>query len=342
VNERENYLRALEFNSPQWIPVMFELLPSLWLRHGAALEEMVLHHPNVFPDYSLGEYKHYKLDPFFTAGKPLADDWGCIWLGAVDGILAQVIEHSLAEWASLEHFRPPDPAKQFDWTQIRAEAKQQRRMGKVVRGSLSIIQGGFFDRLQFLRGMENLMVDFAEHAPQLDRLIEMLVDYNRKYIRLWLEVGIDQLYAHGDIGAQNSLIFSPRTFKRYLKPAYMELFQICRRAGVHVWYSSDGRILEVVDDLIECGVTLHDPQLGPNPLEGMAAKYKGRLCAQVDINSQMLPFWSPEEIRRQVKDVIHAMDDPRGGLMLFFSATGDVPLANIEAACQAWEDNSRF
>jgi len=268
----------------------------------------------------------------------VVDDWDCLWLGATDGLLCQVVGHPLADWSVFEKLRPPDPAAQFDWPAIRAQVADQRSRGELTRGSLSITQGGFFDRLQFLRGMENLMIDFAEQPPQLDLLIEMLVEYNRKYIRLWLELGVDQICSHGDIGAQNSLMFSPGVFKRYLKPAYKELFGMCRQAGAHVWYSSDGRMLEVVDDLIECGVSLHDPQLGPNPLEGLVAKYKGRLCAQVDINAQMLPVWSPAEIRQQVKSVVEAMADPRGGLMLFFCANADVPLVNIEAACLAWEE----
>jgi len=338
MNERENYLRALEFRSPEWIPVMFEFTPDLWLHRGATLEEIVLRHPRIFPAYQAGEYTRYALDPFFTAGKLLVDDWGCGWQGAVNGLLGQVVEHPLADWTALDSFQPPDPATQFNWEALRAQAVEQRRRGELVRGMLSITQGGFFDRLQFLRGMQNLMIDFMEEPAKLDRLIAMLVEYNRRYIRLWLDIGVDQIYCHGDIGAQNSLMFSPKTFKRYLKPAYMELFGMCRQAGVHVWYSSDGRMLEVVDDLIDCGVTLHDPQLGPNPLKGLVEKYKGRLCAQVDINAQMLPFWSPKEIRQQVKEVVEAMSDSRGGVMLFFGSNADVPMSNIEAACLACEE----
>jgi uroporphyrinogen decarboxylase len=342
MNERENYLRTLEFRSPEWIPVMVELTPDTWLRHGAALEKIVLRHPNAFPAYQAGEYTRYILDPYFTAGKYVVDDWGCVWHGAVNGLLNMVVEHPLSDWSALDSLRPPDPAVQFDWAQLHAEVIEQRRKGELTRGMLSIPRGGFFDRLQFLRGMQNLMIDFVEQPPELDRLIEMLVDYNRKYIQLWLDIGVDQIYCHGDIGAQNSLMFSPRTFKRYIKPAYQELFGMCRQAGVHVWYSSDGRMLEVVDDLIECGVTLHDPQLGPNPLQGLVAKYKGRLCAQVDINAQMLPFWSPAEIRRQVREVVEAMSDSRGGLMLFFGVNADLPLVNLEAICLAWEEYCHY
>ena len=48
ITARENFLRAVEFRDPEWIPIVFELLPALWKRHGEALEEFVFRHPLVF------------------------------------------------------------------------------------------------------------------------------------------------------------------------------------------------------------------------------------------------------------------------------------------------------
>jgi hypothetical protein len=45
LSERENYLRALEFRQPEWVPVTFDMGPSLWLKHGERLEALVLRHP---------------------------------------------------------------------------------------------------------------------------------------------------------------------------------------------------------------------------------------------------------------------------------------------------------
>jgi uroporphyrinogen decarboxylase len=338
MSERENTLRALEFRSPEWIPVSFDLGASTWLKYGAALEEIVLLHPRIFPDYQPGSFLGYKLDPFYRAGIHTQDDWGCIWYGKEAGMLGQVVGHPLADWKQLAHFHPPLPREQFNWPALRQQVEDDRQAGRLTRGVMSITQGGFFDRMQFLRGMENLLVDFMDEPPELTSLIEMLLDYNMAVIRQWLEIGVDQICFHGDIGTQKSLLFSPLIFRKFLKLAYREMFAACRKGGSDIWYSSDGRMVEIVDDLIECWVTLHDPQLGPNSLEEIQRAYQGQLCALVDINAQVLPFWSPEQIRQRIQDVVKVLGAQRGGLMLYIIVDRDIPLESIAVLCAAVEE----
>lgn len=52
-----------------------------------------------------------------------------------------------------------------------------------------------------------------------------------------------------------------------------------------VFYSSDGRVVDLIPDLIECGINLHDPQLGPNSLEEIARVYAGRWKNSVSIDN---------------------------------------------------------
>jgi uroporphyrinogen decarboxylase len=266
------------------------------------------------------------------------DDWGCGWHNTQAGLLGQVMRHPLADWKALDGFRPPDPDQQYDWRRLRNDTEQTRRAGRLTQGNYDFVKGGFFDRLQFLRGLENLLIDFMEEPPQLWTLIEMVLDYNMKYVRRWLEIGVDLMFFHGDIGSQKGLIMSPATFRKYLKPAYSEMFTACRHAGAHVWYSSDGHMLPVVNDLVECGVSLHDPQVRANTIEGIAGAYKGKMCALVDIDEQMLPYCAPEEIKQQIRQVRDAMYLPQGGLMIYCIPSPDVPLQNVEALCSGWED----
>ena len=338
ISERENYLRCLEFRHPQWIPIEFDLSTAAWLKYGRDLEEVVLRHPLIFGHYQEGDYRSRLVGRFATENEYYRDEWGCLWHNTQPGILGQVVEHPLADWSALETYHPPDPSEQIDWSRRRAQTEEGRRQGRLTRGGYDITQGGFFDRLQFLRGLENLLIDFATEPPELWTLMEMLLDYNLEHTRRWLAIGVDQMCFHGDLGTQRGLMISPATFRKYVKPAYKELFSLCRRAGAHVWYSSDGCLLEIVDDLIECGVTLHDPQVRANTVAGIAQVYKGRLCALVDIDEQMLPFCTPEEIRRQIQEVVETIGSPAGGLMIYAIPSADVPLANIEALCAAWEE----
>ena len=81
-----------------------------------------------------------------------------------------------------------------------AAAKGSLRLGYAER---------LFDRLYFLRGFENLMIDIATDDRRLPRLIDMLLEYEQKFVRKWLAIGVDAIAFHTDIGTQNGLMISP-------------------------------------------------------------------------------------------------------------------------------------
>jgi len=340
ISNRENWLRAVEFRGPEWIPSGLSVAPLTWNTHRERLEEVAVRHPMVFGDYKPGSTKFGEYGPVYREGEYFRDNWGCLWYNTVGGLEGQIVEHPLADWSALRHFRPPDPRYQSergerDWSRIAENVREARKAGHLVSGDGERL----FDRLYFLRGYENLMVDIATDDPHLPLLIEMLLDYETRLVKLSLDLGVDVVGFHTDIGSQRALMIHPAKFRRYIKPLFMELFQMCRKAGAHVTLSSDGHLLEIVDDLIECGVSVHDPQLRANTLEGIARCYSGRLCATADLDRQMFAFATPEEIRQHVKDVVERLYSPKGGLMVSASVwDANTPVENIEALCFALEE----
>ena len=339
ISDRENFLRAIEFNYPEWIPINWEIIPAAWDKYGKELTGMFRRHPLLSGQFIRG-FGEAEPDPTFVERKYFKDDWGSVWYCAQQGVGGRVVEKPLSDWKAFDKYKAPDPLDTLNWQRIK-ENTEERRQNELITIAMPEVyaQVGFYDRLVFLRGYENLLIDFAEEPPQLGSLIEMVLEYNMKYIRKWLEIGVDVMWHHGDIGSQNGLVFSPEMFRKYLKPGYIEMFQACRREGVRVWYSSDGNILEIVDDLIECGASMHDPQVRPNAIDGIAKHYKGKLCAAVDIDEQMLPYCRPEDIDQQVKEIVDKIGTPEGGLMLFAAPSHDVPLENFEAIINAWEEH---
>ena len=53
---------------------------------------------------------------------------------------------------------------------------------------------------------------------------ELLRRHEMGLVATWLELGVDLIGFHTDIGTQNSLMISPAHFRRYLKPLFKELF----------------------------------------------------------------------------------------------------------------------
>jgi hypothetical protein len=338
ISRRENYLRALEFRYPESIPISVNLPTAVWLRYGEALEEIVLHHPVIFGEREKGSTDYFNVHGSQREGY-YRDNWGCLWHNLAGGFEGRVVEHPLADWSALADYQPPDPLAGIDWQQVQEQVEESRRKGLLIFGNpFSENDGRLFDRLQFLRGFENLMIDLATDPPELTQLIDLVLENNRAFYRKWVELGVDIVYFHSDIATQRGLMISPDTFRRYLKPAYAEIFGMCRDAGTHVYYSSDGNMLQIVDDLIDCGVSVHDPQIGACTLEGIARVYKGKLCIKLDLDEQKFPFCKPEDIREQVREVVEALWMPEGGLMIYGEPSPDVPLENIEAICSALEE----
>jgi len=336
---RENWLRAVSFRYPEWIPCRVEVSPLNWKQYRGAVEEIVLAHPRVFAPFEAGSRDYDEMPPGHRAGYH-RDNWGCLWHIVDEGMIGYVVEHPLADWGALATYVPPDPLTtatwgERDWAAAEREIAGAREQGQPAWGNAEFL----FDRMYYLRGFANLMIDIAEDSPQLYRLVEMVECYTRQLTERWIEMGVDYVGFHTDLATQRGTMMSPAAFRRVLKPMFSRLFGACRDAGVHVYLSSDGRVLDIVDDFIECGVSVHDPQLRANTLDGIVRTYKGRMCANVDLDRQGMPHMTTTEIRHMVRDVTSQMGSPEGGLMLIGYIYGaDIPLDNIKALAEAMED----
>jgi hypothetical protein len=340
MNDRENYLATVEFRRPEWIPCSIGFLPGAWKRHRKELEDLVLRHPSIFAGFKKGSINFDNVG-HFRSGTYFTDAWGVVWYHAIDGIYGQIVKHPIDDWNKLASYNPPDlvyfteDGPREDWTTIRRNVEAARKKGALTWG-----EGGnrFFERLHFLRGFQSLMTDFVRNPPELQRLIDIVISANLRVIEKWLEIGVDIMSFQDDLGTQVSCMVNPVIFRKYLKPGYERMFKPCREAGSHVAFHSDGHILEVVGDLIEAGVTIINPQIRANTLEGIVRTMKGKVCINLDLDRQMFPFATPDEIRKHIKEAVIQLGSKDGGLMLSAEVGPDVPLKNIEAICRAFEE----
>jgi uroporphyrinogen decarboxylase len=340
MTDRENWIRAVTFTGPARIPCSMNFAPVMLQRHTAELDRLMRGHPRIFPEYDPATFDFCDEMPVvYRQGERYTDTWGCTWDNIQGGLEGQVIGHPLADWAALATWRPPDPLTHGergprDWAEIRKDMEKRKANGLLTHGSAERL----FDRLYFLRGFNNLMMDFATEPPDLDRLIAMLTEYELAVIAEWRKIGVDMISFHTDIGTQESTMISPEAFRRHVKPMFRTLFRAVRDAGSLVYLSSDGNITGIVDDLVECGLQAHDPQLRAAGVQRIAKVYRGRLFANVDLDRQGFPFMTPRQIRDQIRSVIDAMYDPRGGFGIFASIYGEVPMRNIEEICACFEE----
>jgi hypothetical protein len=200
-------------------------------------------------------------------------------------------------------------------------------------------------RLSDLRGFDEIMVDFAEEPPELQMLIDKVLAYNLRQVKRKaekLDGAPGFVYFGDDLGMQDRLPMRPEKWRKYLKPCFREIYKAIREKGHYVYMHTDGHILEIIPDLIDCGVDVVNPQVGANGLENLASACKGKICVDLDLDRQKLPFWKPADIDAHVKEAVEVLGSPEGGLWLKGEVADDVPLENVEALCCAMETYSTY
>ncbi len=338
-----NYVKAMCFAGPDWVPCSVSLLPAAWLRHGEALEEVVLDHPRLFPGYQAGGFRNLQLSRQYQEGT-WTDAWGTAWRNMEAGMDSIPVESEapLRDWEALDGLVPPDPrtvddmGNAMNWDANREALVRARENGGLATGGLP--HGFMYMRLFYLRGFANLMMDIASRDPRLDRLVDLVAERNAWIVGAWLDAGAEMISAGDDLGMQTSLPMSPDDWRRYVKPGYWRIFARCCDESVPVYLHSDGHMLEIIPDLIECGITVINPQIRANGLDGLVRWAKGKVCINLDLDRQLFPFAEPHEIRAHIREAFDALYSPEGGLMLAAECAQDVPPGNVRAICETLEE----
>lgn len=289
------------------------MLPATWIKYRETLDAIVRRHPILFGTPA-GPRDYDALGmPTYAAGQHV-DAWGCVWSNVYHGHEAIVTGHPLPRREDVRRFRAPAQ-------------------------DTGLPHGFMFLRLIDLRGYEEMMLDFAEEPPELQQLINIVLDYNVRQVQMALkELKAGEMIAFADdLGTQHALPISPTQWRKYLKPCYARLYGLCRASGHPVYMHTDGHIYEIIPDLIECGVNIINPQFRANGLDNLARVCKGKVCVDLDLDRQLFPFCTPSDIDVHIREAVGVLGSPEGGLWLRAGVDDGVPLDNIEAIAAALE-----
>ncbi|MHC4592593.1 MAG: uroporphyrinogen decarboxylase family protein, partial [Planctomycetota bacterium] len=285
--ERDEWLSNVELRGCSAVPCRVHFSQAVRRQHRQELSEIAARYPEIVANTADLADEPDRLDYMHTQGEEATDAWGCVWDNIHEGMVGQVRRNPLDDWSKLAGYQPPSPAETdhvypIDWDAERRLIRSGRDAGVLIHGATD--HGFFFQRLYYLRGFENLMLDIARRDPRLDELCAMVLEFNVGLVERYLELGVDVMNFGDDLGMQERLTISPDDWRRYVKPAYAKLFGMCREAGAHVHLHSDGYIVDIMPDLIECGATILNPQDLCNGLENIWRKLKGKVCIDLDVD----------------------------------------------------------
>lgn len=348
MNKKENMLRTIRFETPEYIPINFYINDACWHHYDYRdLYEIMESHKLLFPDF-IPTDKKPKLTYLANAiaDTDYTDPWQCVWSTADTGITGAVHKHPLESWDDFDNYKAPDPMKCdgtyfINWDKIETQVKKLKKNDELVMGGLP--HGHTFLRLQDILGYENLIFAMCDEDPRLIKLIDMLEDFHLKYIQKWLSLKPDIVSFPEDLGMQVGPMLSPEHLRKYIKPSYKRLMQPARDAGAIVHMHSDGDIRTLVDDLIDGGVEIINLQDLVNGIDWIAEKFSGKICVDLDIDRQKVTrFGTPSDIDNLIKEEIKTISCKEGGLMLKAGIYPGVPLENIKAIADALEHYSGY
>jgi hypothetical protein len=316
--QKDDRYKAMMFEYPEYIPASVSLMPATWMLYREELAALVARHPLIFGDEDPYQRDYDAVSGHYAKGE-YVDNWGCVWSSLRTGLDAIVTGH-------------PVPRRE----DVRTLEAPKELLGHLPHGFMWL-------RLADLRGFDQIMMDFAEESPELQQLIDVVLEYNMREVDLLLQRNDNYLVHFGDdLGMQHGLAISPAKWHKYLKPCYARIYGRCHEAGRSVYMHTDGHIIEIIPDLIDCGVNVLNPQIRANGLDNLVAVAKGKVCVHLDLDRQLFPFASPQEIDDHVREAVVKLGAPEGGLWLNAECEPDVPIENIEAICSAIEKYRAF
>ena len=277
--------------------------------------------------------------------RTLVSEWGVTYRQADSfGAPYTLVQHPLtsATLDNLEKYPFPDPLNPARFAGLAQEANALRNSPYAIVGNLGWTE--IFGVAWYLRGFEAFMIDLVANKEMAHALLRRVTDYQKaRYARFLDLVGdvIDVILYADDMGGQDGLFISPRTYREMIKPYHVEILQHIRaHARARLMFHSCGSIVPLLDDFIEMGMDILNPvQVAAQGMNTamLKARYGKRISFWGAIDTQrVLPFGSPEDVHAEVQRRVNDLGGDGGYVVApVHVVQADVPAENIIAVSHA-------
>ncbi len=200
---------------------------------------------------------------------------------------------------------------------------------------------GLFEHSWRIRGFENVMMDCVAEPDFYGKLLDKIMELHLSHVEKCRDVPADAIMFGDDWGGQRGVIIGPERWRKFLKPRWAEIYDAVHAQGQYVISHSCGSVAEIMPDIIEIGLDVLE-SVQPEA-EGMDSfelkkKYGDKITFWGCLGSQStIPFGTPDEIRKRVKDLCEVMS--KGGGFILAPAKPiqpGTPVKNMVATVEAF------
>lgn len=283
LDAKENLLRAVKFENPEYVPHTFTLPLVAIAYYGANPEDI---EPGTQPSRS---------------GKRLVwrDIWGTGWEKVLEDIMPLYKKYPLTELEEWRDYEWMDPKSSIVTSGIREQAEKVDRARFLLSGSH---RSTILERSWKLVGMAKMMRTIFTDPDRAMWLFTKLIDFALDIAEEYVRVGIGIAQLGDDHGHQKGLLLSPEIFRKFLKPQYKRLIDFYHGHGVLIDFHSCGRIQDLIDDFLDLRIDILNPvQDTANDQALIRKKTQGRMALQGGIPTSVVMHGTPADVTAVTK-----------------------------------------
>jgi len=318
MSPRERWLAVLRREKPDRVPMDYwataEATAKLLAHLGCSFDEMLSR---------LHIDQPVTVAPAYVGPPPQEgeDIWGVKYTVADygSGAYTEATNAPLAGFASPEeieaNYRWPTP-DDWDYSHIADQIKGHEHRPIRGGGSEPLL------RYKILRGEMQAFVDMVENPEIVHYCLDKLFDLAyQDTLRVFETIpgAVVITYVAEDLGAQDSLMYSPAHIRQYLLPRMKRMMQLTKQHGSYVFHHTDGAVRDILPDLIETGVEVLNPvqwRCKGMEREGLKRDFGDKLVFHGAVDNQhTLPFGTVEEVRQEVLDNYRILGEGGGYIL---------------------------
>lgn len=352
MNKRENLLSLLRRQGYEYVPIEFDLCPSLNEVYKERIgSDMWYGDYFGFPCTNINDLSFHSDEPdrfqkYYPEGlKPgtWTDMWGVAYEPGSEA--ARHMTHMLHPLKDVEDIEQlmaypfPKPRSTVEEYQ-KKKVDEAREKGLASVGSM---QCTIWETAWYMRSMEQLMMDMVTEDRKAEYLLDKVTEISCIRAAAFAHAGADILFLGDDIGMQRTTLMSESMYCTWLKPRLKKVISAAKavKPDIIVFYHSCGFAAPFIPHLIDAGIDVLNPvQPECMDFKTIHEMYGDKLSFHGTIGTQTtMPYGTPEDVRREVFRNLEIAGD-KGGL--FVAPTHvlepEVPWENIIAYVEACRD----
>ena len=195
----------------------------------------------------------------------IIDPWGVGYQKA--GLYVNIVHnplHGATTVREVEAHNWPSPLDLYTTDGLAATARQMYEETDYALVARNPITYGFLDRACQIMDMAEFMMALALYPDVAQAIIAHLLEIYKGIYGMFLDaVGpyVQMVEIGDDLGTNKSLLISPRMYRKFIKPAELELYALIHQKAPHaaLFRHTDGAVFDVIPDLLEVGVNVLNP-----------------------------------------------------------------------------------